>query len=54
MSLTGNLKTMGLADLLQWLASSRKTGTLLLTGADAEKSVFLEKGSIIATASSVS
>jgi len=51
MSLNGNLKTMGLADLLQWLTHSRKTGTLLLTGADAEKSVFLEKGSIIATAS---
>ena len=30
MSLTGNLETMGLPEVLQWIATSRKTGTLYL------------------------
>ncbi len=30
MSITGNLKTMELAELLQWLSGARKTGTLVV------------------------
>jgi len=51
MGLSGNLKTMGLADLLQWLGHSQKTGTLLLTGVEVEKSLLFEQGYIIATSS---
>jgi hypothetical protein len=51
MGLSGNLKTMGLSDLLQWLGHSQKTGTLLLTGVEVEKSVLFEQGYIIATSS---
>ena len=42
---------MGLADLLQWLGHSQKTGTLLITGAEVEKSVLFRDGLVIATSS---
>ena len=32
MSVSGNLRTMPLPDVLQWVAQSRKTGTLVLEG----------------------
>jgi hypothetical protein len=42
---------MGLADLLQWLGHSQKTGTLLITGTEVEKSVLFRDGLVIATSS---
>lgn len=51
MGLSGSLSTMGLADLLQWLGHSQKTGTLLITGTEVEKSILLRDGFIIATSS---
>jgi len=51
MGLSGSFSTMGFPDLLQWLFHAQKTGTLLLHGIEIEKSVFFEKGIIVATSS---
>lgn len=51
MSITGNLKTMELAELLQWLAGAMKTGTLVVENARVTKQIFFRDGSIISTAS---
>ena len=51
MGFSGSLHTMGLADLLQWLGHSQKTGTLLVTGAEVEKSILFRDGLVIATSS---
>jgi hypothetical protein len=52
MSISGNLKTMELAELLQWVAQSGKTGALLITGVRGDRQVYFERGRIIATGSS--
>jgi Domain of unknown function (DUF4388) len=52
MSIAGNLKTMDLAELLQWLSQSRKTGTLVINNGKVEKRLFLKEGRIISSASS--
>lgn len=52
MGISGNLKTMALAELLQWLCQGQKTGTLVIEGAgQVEKRVFFDKGVIISSAS---
>lgn len=51
MSISGNLETMELAELLQWVAQSGKTGTLVITNEEVQKRVFFEGGRIIATGS---
>lgn len=53
MSISGNLKTMALAELLQWLASGQKTGTLVIDKGDdkVEKRIFFDDGVIISSAS---
>lgn len=52
MSLTGNLHSMDFPELLQWLARSQKTGTLLIANVRVQKQVFFRQGRIIAAASS--
>ena len=53
MSLKGNLRTMQLPDVLQWLSSGRKTGILHLRSPKGiAKKIFFRKGSVISTASS--
>jgi len=52
MAITGNLKTMELAELLQWLSQGRKTGTLYLDNSKVEKRIFFEKGNIVSSAAS--
>ncbi|MDH3744149.1 MAG: DUF4388 domain-containing protein [Acidobacteriota bacterium] len=52
MSITGNLRTMELSELLQWLANGAKTGTLVVANSEVQKRIFFEKGNVIATASS--
>src|SRR5713101_4177262 len=49
--LTGNLRTMALADLLQWAAGGRKTGTLCLSGDRLEKRIYFRDGSIVGSSS---
>ena len=51
MGLSGTFQTMPLADLLQWLGSARKTGTLAARGARYTKRVYLKEGRIISSAS---
>ncbi len=51
MTIAGNLRTMGLADIVQWLASSQKTGTLIIDGTDFTKKIFFRRGDVVAVAS---
>jgi hypothetical protein len=51
MSISGNLRTLGFTELLQWLSQGTKTGTLVIANGEFEKRVFFDKGTIISTAS---
>ena len=51
MGISGNLKTMVLPELLQWLSMGQKTGTLVIDNGKIEKKVFFEDGMIISSAS---
>jgi hypothetical protein len=51
MSISGNLETMELAELLQWVAQSGKTGTLVIGRDEVQKRIFFLDGRIIATGS---
>jgi hypothetical protein len=51
MGISGNLKTMELAELLQWLDQGRKTGTLVVDDGSVEKRIFFRGGKIISAAS---
>lgn len=52
MPITGNLETMNLAELLQWLANNRQTGTLIVSDGEAEKRIYVKDGSILSSSSS--
>lgn len=51
MSLKGNLATMGLEDLLQWLAVGKKTGVLAMRGSAYLKTIAFEDGRITSASS---
>lgn len=42
---------MPFADLLQWVSSSRKTGTLAIDGSDYSKKIYFQDGMVVASAS---
>jgi hypothetical protein len=46
MSLRGDLKTMGLPDVLQWIATGRKTGTLHVERGSIQKRIIVREGNI--------
>jgi len=46
MSLAGNLRTMDLPEVLQWIASSRKTGNLHLERRSVQKRIYFQAGAI--------
>lgn len=46
MSLAGNLRTMDLPEVLQWIASARKTGTLHLERRSVQKRIYFQVGAI--------
>ncbi len=52
MTISGNLRTMPLHDVLQWLANGRHTGTLVVTDGAVEKSLYLKDGAILSCTSS--
>lgn len=52
MGISGNLKTMQLAELLQWLSMGQKTGTLLIEGHGIEKRIYFQNGRINSSSSS--
>src|SRR5262245_48707999 len=49
MSLVGNLRTMSLPDILQWISTGRKTGTLRLERGSVQKRIVLGRGNIISS-----
>ncbi|MGQ0760420.1 MAG: DUF4388 domain-containing protein [Acidobacteriota bacterium] len=51
MSIRGTLKSMSVADLLQFLAAGRKTGTLKIGRGTIIKQIFLEEGLIVGSSS---
>jgi hypothetical protein len=51
MGIVGNLRTMQLEELLQWLSLSKKTGTLEINGEKITKKIFFQEGLIVASAS---
>lgn len=51
MGISGNIKTMELAELLQWLAQGQKTGTLVVDDGQVEKRIFFRDGRIVSSAS---
>ncbi len=51
MSLTGNLSTMSINEVLEWLALSRKTGTLVVNGPRFTKKLHLLNGELVAISS---
>lgn len=46
MSLAGNLRTMDLPEVLQWIASARKSGTLHLERRSVQKRIYFQGGAI--------
>ena len=51
MTIAGNLRTMNLGDIVQWLAASAKTGTLVVDGPDFTKKLFFRRGDVVAVTS---
>jgi len=49
MGLRGDLLTMGLPDVLQWIAAGRKTGTLHVERASLRKRIFVNDGNIFSS-----
>jgi hypothetical protein len=52
MAVAGNIETMGVAELLQWLANGQQTGTLIVEHGSVEKKVFIRDGQILSSSSS--
>jgi tetratricopeptide (TPR) repeat protein len=53
MDLKGNLETMPIPDILQWIADSNKTGTLKVTYKSETKKIFFRDGVIVSAASNL-
>lgn len=51
MGITGNLKTMELAELLQWVSQGIKTGTLAIDNGQVKKKLYFKTGRIFSSAS---
>ena len=51
MAINGNLKTMPFPDLLQWIAMSKKTGTLVIKGQGVTKKILFRDGTVSAVTS---
>jgi hypothetical protein len=52
--LAGNLSTMNLADLLQWICLGHKTGTLHLQNGSVRKQVYIHEGKLVSAGSNIS
>jgi tetratricopeptide (TPR) repeat protein len=51
MGIVGNLRTMQLEELLQWLSQSKKSGTLEIVHEKVQKKIFFKDGLILSSAS---
>src|SRR5258708_25593926 len=52
MGIVGNLRTMQLDELLQWLSQSKKSGTLEINSGKVDKRIFFKDGRILSSSSS--
>ncbi len=53
MAIAGNLRTMQLSELLQWLSTGTKTGTLVVRGVPGEKRIYFNKGRVTSSSSTL-
>ena len=53
MSLTGNLRTMDLPEILQWISTGRKTGTLHIEHRSVHKRIVFKGGVIHSSTSTL-
>jgi Domain of unknown function (DUF4388) len=53
MAIAGNLRTMQLSELLQWLSTGVKTGTLVVRGAPGEKRIYFSNGRVTSSSSTL-
>ncbi len=53
MAISGSLRTMQFSELLQWLSTGLKTGTLVVRGAPGEKRIYFQRGKIVSSSSTV-
>lgn len=51
MAFEGNLETMPVADVLQWAANGRLTGTIKISRADITKMIYIQNGAIVSCTS---
>jgi hypothetical protein len=51
LGITGNLKTMELSELLQWVSQGTKSGTLLIDNGEVKKKIFFKGGRIMSSSS---
>jgi hypothetical protein len=51
MGIVGNLRTMQLEELLQWLSQSKKTGTLEISSGQVGKKIYFKDGRILSSSS---
>ncbi|HVR43870.1 MAG TPA: DUF4388 domain-containing protein [Thermoanaerobaculia bacterium] len=51
MSVSGHLRTMAAGHLFQWLSFSQKTGRLVVRNTSVEKTIFVQKGKVVSSAS---
>ena len=54
MGIVGNLRTMPLEELLQWLSQSKKSGTLEINSGKVDKRIYFKDGRILSSSSSKS
>ena len=52
MGMSGNIQTVPLVDLLQWITSDNRTGALILRREDQERRVYFKKGRVVSFSSS--
>ena len=53
MSISGNLQTMELSELLQWVAQGSRTGTLVIETEETAKRIYFRDGKIVASGSTL-
>ncbi len=53
MAIAGNLRTMQLSELLQWLSTGLKTGTLVVRGTPGEKRIYFNGGRVTSSSSTL-
>ncbi|MFI5182382.1 MAG: DUF4388 domain-containing protein [Thermoanaerobaculia bacterium] len=53
MAISGSLRTMQFSELLQWLSTGQKAGTLIVRGSPGEKRIYFQNGRIVSSSSTV-